>query len=263
MATAPVYVDAPSIQPLSYTLLDTVPVLPPGDPHIGLGVQYEPEFCGPARTYPPACEQTEPATEKDADDGIGLVVGDPIPVYHLFQCRAPGAWSRAQERANRALDLGASRAVEEGLQAVFLADPALVDVTSGTAVSLVDALAELEQYAAENYGGTPVIHMSRDNALRLIALQAVYRVGNRLETGLGTPVVAGGGYDSQSGPIATPADSGWMFATGHVVIREGETSVSQPQLKVPEINEFVALSERTYTPTYECFVAAALATESV
>lgn len=265
MAVAPVYVDAPSVQSPLFTLLDSVDLITGADPHSGLGVQYESEFCGPARVTNPACA---PVLPKTADDGVELVMGEPIPVYHIHQCRAVGDWDRSEQRALRALDLGASRAVMEGFQDAILADPDLADLTAGIAVSLVDGLAMLEQYAAENYGGVPVIFMSRADALRLIALQAVYRVGDHLETGLGSLVVADGGYDPSQGPTAPAAGEGYLLATGQVTVRVGATTTSGPQLAHPELvseynNEFVALAERTYVPTYECFAAAALVTESV
>lgn len=256
-AIAPIYVEAPALSQPKYGLLDTVDVRP-GVSHIGLGVQYDSEFCGPARAFTAPC--VAPGT-KTADDGITTVEGEPVPVYHLFQCRLVGT-EDPQARARRSLDLGASRAVEEALQTVI--GTGATDITpAGTAVDIVDGLALLEEHAGENYGGVPVFHMSRANATRLLSRNALVKVGNTLQTHLGSLVVAGAGYGGSSLPSAPAAGAGWMYATGQVTIWEGETVVSDLAQKVPYDNEFVALAERMYVPTYECFNAAVEVTEKV
>lgn len=256
MAVAPIYVEAPTITTAPFGLLDTVGTKS-GSPHIGLGVQYESEFCGTARAFSKPCE--EPGT-KTADDGITTVIGEPIPVYHLFQCRIVGS-EDGSERARRSLDLGASRAVEAGFQTVFATGA--TDISpSGATSDIVEGLALLEEYAGENYGAVPVIHMTRAAATRLISRAAVFRVGDHLETGLGSLVVAGAGYNGTASlPSAPAAGSGWMYATGAVSIWESETIVTEMLQKVPYQNEFQALAERIYTPTFECFKAAVEVTE--
>lgn len=52
-----------------------------------------------------------------------------------------------------------------------------------------------------------------------------------------------------------------MYATGAVSIWESETIVTEMLQKSPYQNEFQALAERTYTPTFECFKAAVEVTE--
>lgn len=208
----------------------------------------------------------EAVRTKIADDGITVVTGAPIPVYHLFSCRFLGhedVESDGPKRAEESLDLGASRALEEGFQTVFATGA--VDVTpSGTAVDPVEGLGLLEQYAAENYGGRPVIHMSRLQATLLMDKGVIERVGDHLETGLGSLVVAGGGYDPHASlPSAPAAGAGWMYATGAVVIRVGKTGTTPIVPNNPYDNEFSALAERTYVPTFECFKAAVEVTESV
>lgn len=199
---------------------------------------------------------------KLADDGITTVSGVPIPIYHLFQCRLPSGSKEGEARALRSLNLGASRALESGFQTVFATSA--TDVTpSGTAVDIVKGLSLLEEYAGENYGGRPVIHMTRAAATLLYARGSLVRVGDVLETGLGSLVVAGAGYDAQvSLPSAPAAGAGWMYATGMVSIWEGTTIVSGVQPKDPYTNEFQALAERVYVPTFECFKAAVEVTET-
>lgn len=191
------------------------------------------------------------------DDGIPEVTGEPITVYHLFQCRLPGVpnvESEARRRALDSLDRAASRGLEEGFQTVF--GTAAVDVTpSGTAVNIRKGLGLLEQYAAENYGGRAVIHMTREHVTLLG--RSIVQVGDHLETRLGSLVIAGGGYDSSAAlPSAPAAGAGWMYATGEVNIWQSDAKTGGIVLQDPYNNEYQTLAERTYTPTFECFKAA-------
>lgn len=192
---------------------------------------------------------------KIPDDGLGLVEGVPVVAYHLFRCRTVGSWDDGEARAIRSLNLGASRAVEDGFWDGIASGA--TDVTpAGTAVDIVIGLGVLEKFASSNYGGRPVIHMDREQATRLIARNAVKVVGDHLETGLGSLVVAGAGYDSTVGPNAEAEGAGWMIATGQVTVWQGDEQVVPAVLEVPYTNEFSALAERPYTVTYECFHAA-------
>jgi hypothetical protein len=256
MAIAPIYVAAPTVAPAKYGLLDTVPPTK-GTERIGMGVEYQPDFCGPARAFTPPCD---PPGTKVAEDGLLTVIGEPVPIYHLFQCRLVGS-DDIEGRARRSLDLGASRAVEQGFWEVM--GTGATDVTGGTGTPLdvVVGLAALEDYAGDNYGGRAVIHMTRGMAVRLVARGAIERVGDHLETGVGSLVVAGAGYGGGSLPSAPAAGADWMFATGAVSIWEDKTIVSGVVQKVPYDNEFNALAERMYVPTYECFNAAVEVTQ--
>jgi hypothetical protein len=196
---------------------------------------------------------------KVPEDGVPTITGDPFTIYHVFQCRLVAS-DDAQARARRSLDLGASRAVEEGFQTVF--GTGATDISPGTPVDPTKSLGLLEQYAGEVYGGRPVIHMDRLMATRLYEDGAIERVDGHLETGLGSLVVAGAGYNRDAAlPSAVGAGNDWMYATGEVRIWEGKTFVSDPILKDPYDNEFSVLAERVYIPTFECFNAAIKVTE--
>lgn len=201
---------------------------------------------------------------KIIDDGTSFVTGDPLVIYHIFQCRLIGnddVETKATQRALRSLDLGASRAVEEGFQTVF--GTGAVDITVAP-VSPVKALGALEQYAGEVYGGRPVIHMDRLMATRLYENGAIERVDGHLETGLGSIVVAGAGYNADASlPAAPGAGNDWMYATGNVRIWQSpKTNLSGLTLDNPYDNQFKSLAERVYIPTYECFHAAIKVTEA-
>lgn len=196
---------------------------------------------------------------KVPNDGLVTVVADPFTIYHLFQCRLVGG-DDGEARARESLDLGASRAVEEGFQIIF--GTGATDITPAAAVDPVKSLGLLEQYAGSVYGGRPVIHMDRLMATRLYEDGAIEREGDHLETGLGSLVVAGAGYNADASlPSAPGATEDWMYATGNVHIWEGKTTSTGMVPQNPYDNEFQALVERVYVPSFECFHAAIKVTE--
>jgi hypothetical protein len=77
-------------------------------------------------------------------------------------------------------------------------------------------------------------------------------------------VVAGAGYNAQASlPSAPAAGAGWMYVTGQVNIwRAGEDQITGVVPRNPYDNEFNALVERTYVPTFECINAAVEVVES-
>lgn len=204
--------------------------------------------------------------EKIPSEGMSLVEGVPFAVYHMFKCGAVGGYDRGQERARRALMGGEGRAVEKVMASLLAADETGVDLTPtpGTAIPLLDGLALLEKWSAANYGGVATIHIARDAALVAYAAGALERVSTRLETGLGSRVAAGAGYDTLQGPDGTdPADDGeaWLYVTGQVVARRAAVIEVGPQLQTtPRDNSFLALAERPYVLTTECIVGAVLVT---
>jgi hypothetical protein len=252
MPVMPIEITTPQTTPAPYNLLDTISAerLPE---HGGMaGVTYETDFCGVARAWVNPC--ADPGVlEKVADDGINYTDGEPIPLYHLSSCRLVGSEDR-EARALRALDLGASRALETGFASVIGA--AATNITGGTAHTVRVALARLEQFAGENYGGRPVIHMTRHMATLAASVSLIRIVGDHLETYLGSLVIAGAGYADAQQPVAPVAGSNWMYATGEVHVWEGQTLTTPVVLNQPYDNEYYVLAERVYVPTFECFAAA-------
>lgn len=55
MVTPLKYVEAPAVERLPFGLLSAAVVIDDPDPHAGFGVEWEPEFCGPARRTIAAC----------------------------------------------------------------------------------------------------------------------------------------------------------------------------------------------------------------
>jgi len=195
---------------------------------------------------------------KVADDGIAQTSGVPMVIYHLFSCRLVGSESR-EERARRSLDSGASRAIEEGFGDILGAEA--TDITpGGTAVGVVEGLALLEQSGGTGYAGQRVIHADNAVVTLLISQNLVREVNGHLETFLGSLVVSGPGYAASTGPSAPAAGAHWMYATGAVNIWADKGTYTPLVIDDPLSggyeNEFRALAERTYVPTFECFASA-------
>lgn len=112
----------------------------------------------------------------------------------------------------------------------YLASESTVDVTPtpGTAVKIRYGLALLDEAIAHApIGAQGVIHAPTvvGSALNLD------KDGSKLVTPLGNSVVSGVGY-SKKGPDGTnaPAGKAWMYATGPVSVRLGETHITPEKL---------------------------------
>lgn len=212
---------------------------------------------------------------KDLDSTIKTVTSSlPLVAYNLQSCNAVGSIDQAIARASRSLELGEGRVLEDAFESLLLADAVDITPTAGTAIDMVDGLAELEQYAAKMYGGIATFHMPRAAATRLASRASVLRVGAGLETVLGGKIAAGGGYDGTGileDGTATPGDGEqWLYATGTVLawkgkmIEQGPVMVdNQPGVALGNrsySNEYRALAERPWVVGYECFAAAVLVT---
>lgn len=361
MVTPTRYIEAPAVTPFQFGL-DSVAEEVSGDPHMGFGFEYEPQFCGPSYGTVAAClagasigtisisvnttrvatitGTGEPAgtgytvnwgdaqvdtgvaldsqantyaadgsyyvlvtnptndyraevritvtngvasgpftasahSTKELDsDVIGVTSSTPLVAYNLQACAAVGSINQAIARARRSLELGEGRVLESVFEGLLLADATDVSSTPGTAVDLVDGLAQLEEYAASVYGGTPTFHMARGMATRLASRAALLRVGAGLETVLGGKVAAGGGYAGSAeladGTTTPGTGETWLYATGTVALWKGEMIEQGPVFVDNQpasagatrsmTNQTRALAERPMVVGYECFAAAVLVT---
>lgn len=259
------YVEAPPVTPLRFGLLDAAVVVDNPDPHLGLGIMYEPENCDVIYRTLGACVEAASGTDKTINDGFPLVEGDAFTVYNLVRCRPVGVTpERLRERATTGLRLGEGRAIEEAF-AAFFADA--TDVTpGGTAVDIVDGLAVLEEIAASLYGGAPTIHVPRGIGTRLSARSAIQRGSRTLETTQGSLVASGGGYTDPDGPSDPGAGNTWIFASGTVLVERNPVKAYPGSGAIPgtspQVNEIYFLAERAVTVTYECFLIGVKVTES-
>lgn len=94
---------------------------------------------------------------------------------------------------------------------------------SSTALGVVDALACIEQNAAESlFGVTAFIHAPPAVATHLLSQQAMWRDGRLWRTASGNIVVVSPGYEG-SAPDGTLADGErWLYATGEVFAATGQ-----------------------------------------
>jgi hypothetical protein len=83
----------------------------------------------------------------------------------------------------------------------------------GAQDSLLAALAEVEQYLAENYNGTGAIHLTPRAAI-LLGDDGLVRPSGTLTTRTGTPVVIGSGYDGSDGLMVLGTGAPVLFRAG-------------------------------------------------
>lgn len=148
------------------------------------------------------------------------------------------------------------------LQNRFLSDSLSIDVTPGAdSQSVQIGIAALEQALADcGLGAAGVIHLTRAEASLATKGGLIGRVDGQLRTELGTPVVAGVGYDpavERQTADTTPGDmpgphpvvpmplEQWMYATGPVSVLLGPSEIidDQPIVRISE-NEIATLAGR-------------------
>jgi hypothetical protein len=137
------------------------------------------------------------------------------------------------------------------LQALTGAD----QIASGTAQDYEVGLAALETAIARDYGNLGVIHMTRGAALIGLGKRVLEARNGRLFTVVGTPVVAGVGYDGSSPDgDAAPSGQSWAYVTPAVFGYRSEPFASSKMagdLLDRGTNTLYAVAERTYVIGYE------------
>lgn len=221
MALAPnAVVDGPERSPLPFGLFSSLTFRTEGGGRWQTGATYEVQSCEPVMGLPeydcdPAGEGQPP---KDLDAGPFFEKARPFTVYGRFSC-APVGYTPEEGATRAEADLLAKeeRRVEQALWTgdLFLPDAetvylnsAEVEAISSTPVAVEEGVARAEAWLADNLGGLGIMHMSRYLATRLVHAGLVEVKGTRLQTKLGTPVVAGSGYSSETDTIVT---TGQMF----------------------------------------------------
>lgn len=146
------------------------------------------------------------------------------------------------------------------LDASYITGFGSIEVSPGGAGTAADhALSALEWALGQSDAGTSVIHMTRDVASRLS--QFLVKVGDKIYTILGTPVVVGSGYVSgtDGAPAGAPPGApeayppipsigaapttSWMYATGPVVVHLGPVEYIGERRDVAT-NEAIVLAGR-------------------
>lgn len=248
--TSPARVDAPTVTPALGGLLAAATVIDSTDPHIGYGVEWFTFACGPAGIAPGMCEVADGVVvdPEKLFEGGSVVQAPPFAVYAGVVCDLFGRTYDAEVRAR--LAGGEERVVGRAFyQALFLGlgtGITPVQVGGSAAVTrdtIVDVIAELEQFAGENYAGRPVLHMNKETATWAIAADVVSpSLDGTLITGQGTPVANSPGYPD-----------GLIFLTGEV--RIWRTPVDVHTVDAVAENQAYALAERIYAVGTDCLLA--------
>lgn len=212
---------------------------------------------GTAATVPSSSTAgNTPAGVKTFDQQTTLT-GTPFGTYRGVEGALLVNREGALEESRSAYGAGESYGVERGLQ-VGLFSTQAVDITPtpGTPVTNARfALGLLEQYAADNYSGLPIISGNR----LAVGLIPELQVGDNyaLHSIHGTPIANSAGFYTD-GPGAAVAGAGtaWLYISGKITIWRGPGGAYEATDS--KGNRVYALMERTYVPTVECFVAAIL-----
>lgn len=245
-------IDTPAVTPMRGGLLQVAEVITTnGEGGILLnGVTYKAHLCGKNRVVPPEGQ------DKTFDQQT-VLSGEPFALYRGVEGALLVNRDEALAEAQSAYSAGESYGVERGIQTGLLSDLAVdITPTPGSAVTNHrHALGLLEQYAADNYSGLPIISGNRLAVSYLPEL----RVSDdfKLHTIHGTPVVSAAGY-STDGPGAAEAGVGkaWLYISGKITIWKGPGGAYEAYDL--EGNRVYGLAEATYVPTIECFAAAIL-----
>lgn len=250
----------PTLRKRRGTLLDSVTVKP-GIEFLEGGDLFESYHC---LTFDAVTGAWCAPGAKDLSDSAGWVSGFRTAVYGGVTCKSVGgSMTERKSEVERVFKMGESTGVERALMATrFKANgtvwPAPVDITPAAgAVKPAVGLAILEGYGANNYAGAPTIHVPVSVASLALGVNGAVWDGDALYSQLGTPIVAGAGYDYPNlGPTGAAAAAGekWMYVTGAVVINAGDVIVLDALDQ--SNNNHVVLAERGYVIAVDCFAAA-------
>lgn len=269
----PLTVEAPERTPLPFGLFSTVTPRPAGDLRWINGVQWEPLSCSPASGIAnPECEPGEGGVTqaeglpKGLAESAGVAEAAGFVVYGMHVCSPLGrSLQVAADRARAHLMAREEARVEQALMTGDLGNTpsfqgAEEQTTAGDPVA---AVAALEGFIAQAYGSQGVIHVSRTGATRLAADDLLVINGGRLTTVLGTPVVAGAGYEVNVGPDGSPAAAGtqWAYVTPSLLAYRSDifdASARDYDLLDRGRNDLFAVAERNYLVGWDpCGVGAA------
>jgi hypothetical protein len=240
-------VTEPVAQPYRFGLFSVATPSPITDPHWQAGgVEWVSEMCSS-----PVAVTTNDCVDPDVA-ALDVQVACVIPQFSAFTVYSSVGDSVGKFRnvadamrvARDRLTTGEQFGVEAALWALLEA----AEPTPVAASTLALGLGLVEQMLAEAYGALGVIHMSR---LAATLYGDILRVdGTRLVTPLGTPVVAGGGYDEVDGTEPTTIS---IFGTGPLFMLRSDIDDRINAIN-RETNTHFVVAQRTYTIGYDCGV---------
>jgi hypothetical protein len=234
----------------------TVPELSPGTYRISVrdsltwSLAYGWLYIGPDMTGQATLVQSTCPVKTITTPPWQTMTADPFTIYADVSCKSV-AFPDAAESALDALLVSQHRAIER-VYWDSLIDRA-TDLAGGQGVSVVRAIAELEQYIATAYNGMGVIHTSAWGVAYLSnagVLDDTATGDERLRTWRGTPVVVGSGYSREGTPAAVTGEDFWMFITGTITVRHSEVEVFEVLDKAT--NDLSAIAERVIAVIDDC-----------
>ncbi|SNS58628.1 hypothetical protein [Rhodococcoides kyotonense] len=268
MATVapPKYVAAPSVTASRFGLLSAADLIQITDPHERNGVEWQSPPAGPAKYTPYQCNPGS-ADPISVEDGLPVTQASPITVYNGFTCRAVGlSEGEMLDHARAALAGGEQTALEHVLWGdadidLKLMEDGETDLLADDPVSLVAGLGLLEKHLNDSGVGVGVIHSPREYAPLFAAEHQLESEAGRKVTVLGTRLSFGSYPGTGPDGTAPAAGTGWLVATGPVVVRRTEV-VHRPDSYASSFdrsnNEIFHIAERTFVVAWDDRVRAAV-----
>lgn len=220
------------------------------DPHLGLGINYDKPFCVKPHFAPGLCDDAlniDPETvkefeEPDSGESLAFAIYSGIvcsPAYPNF------------EKARDNLAAGASHAVEQAFQILYLDD---APVHAGGAVSTAEAIAVAEQALADNTTGGFIV-TSRYGAAWLANTRGIKSDDSfHLVTSQGTPVVNAGGI-ARVPDGGTPTGAQFtIYVVAPFSVYRGDVIYNQARGLTTNTEE--SLAEQVYSISEPCYMLA-------
>jgi hypothetical protein len=255
--------------PSPYGLLGgCVDVVQAADLHELNGTQFQPLSCATAHPWQANCPPpTTPNPAAKTFDRPGVCEFDPVTVYGGYECSAiSDTHEEAVARAREQLRMGEQRALEEWFMSNALCQMAQGnDLTPASgALSVQQAVAALEGWLAETYGGEGLLHVPAAAAALLGCCNVVTRTRDTQcpETLMGNGVIFGSGYAANvggTGCTEAPAGEAWLYITPPVRVRQDAVQVYPPTEAGSidtRLNDRRVLAERTSVIEVACCTAA-------
>jgi len=252
----PITIAGPVRTPFPYGLISVIDFQ--SAPHFSQGVQWETISGDPVsgiHDWFEACGDNLIGVPKGFANLNDLGEATAFTVYGSYKCAAVGyPISHAEEMAQEHLRIHEQAFIEHALWTGNMGNvPNFSDaVSNGSTKDRTPALADVEQYIVDHYGSLGVIHVPRADAVRFLFDGSMEVRDGRLQTKIGTPVVAGAGY-----PLTSPMTG----ASGHYLVGTGALIGERSEIFAPSAqrgdlldrghNDIYAIAERNYLIGYD------------